>query len=419
MCLRQHRTCIIVFAVLASALLVSPASAQKRALGADDVGPLTRDRVIELAKSQAPPVRIAETQVEESRGQLVGAQIFARENPVLEGLVGPRWATDRTTDVEATLALPIELGARRPRRIAVAKAAIERNQHLVADAQRVTVGAALAGYYRVLHAEARLALARERKALADELLQTAVARQRAGDVATFEVNLAEGEQSRAESEIESEAANVARERAVLAALLGLSSGGSLAIEGDLKDRSLFERIPDDATAAERPDVKAGKAQMAESNAEISLADTARLPDISFRVTYAHEEDADIVLGGVAISLPLFERGQGDRLAARARRNRAVIELQARENAASAELEGARAAFQASVLAVRRLEEKGLPRAIENEAMARESHRTGKIDLSAFLLIRRDALETRREHVDRLLEAALAGVDLFVATGANP
>ena len=42
---------------------------------------------------------------------------------------------------------------------------------------------------------------------------------------------------------------------------------------------------------------------------------------------------------------------------------------------------------------------------------------GKIDFSALLVIRRDALETRREHLDRQLEAALAAVDYWAARGA--
>jgi cobalt-zinc-cadmium efflux system outer membrane protein len=64
-----------------------------------------------------------------------------------------------------------------------------------------------------------------------------------------------------------------------------------------------------------------------------------------------------------------------------------------------------------------LEKRALPRALDNEALAREAHRAGKIDLAAFLLIRRDALDVRREHLDRLLDAALAGIDLWVAVGA--
>jgi cobalt-zinc-cadmium efflux system outer membrane protein len=59
----------------------------------------------------------------------------------------------------------------------------------------------------------------------------------------------------------------------------------------------------------------------------------------------------------------------------------------------------------------------LPLAIENERMARESYAAGKIELTAMLVVRREALDTRAEYLERLLEAALAAVDLWVAQGA--
>jgi cobalt-zinc-cadmium efflux system outer membrane protein len=105
--------------------------------------------------------------------------------------------------------------------------------------------------------------------------------------------------------------------------------------------------------------------------------------------------------------------------ARARHARAEIASAARRAAVRAEVEGARAAYAAAVSAADRLEATALPNAGTIAAMAAEAYRAGKIDLAALLVIRRDALETRREHADRLLDAALAGVDLAVAVGAVP
>jgi len=69
--------------------------------------------------------------------------------------------------------------------------------------------------------------------------------------------------------------------------------------------------------------------------------------------------------------------------------------------------------------LRLLEKDGLPRQQENEALARESYRAGKINLATLLLVRREALDTRREYLERLLEAADAGVNLAAAVGALP
>jgi cobalt-zinc-cadmium efflux system outer membrane protein len=381
---------------------------------------LTREHVVELARRSAPTVRIAETRIAESRGRIVGARVLLPENPVVELLAGPRWADRRTTDVEVTLAVPVQLGGRREKRIASAEAALDRDSSLARDAQRTTVGDAVAAYYRILHAQARVELGQARKALADDLLKTATDRKQAGDVAQLEVNLASAEVSRAESEVLSEQGNLARARAQLAVSLGLGSGESIDVQGRLDDRTSFDAIAANAPNTERADVTAARAEVSGAASDVSLADALRWPELSFRVGYKREDQGtDILIGGFAVSLPVFERGQGARAEARARQDRASIELGARRSVVTVEIEAARVAYRAAVDAVARLEDKGLRLAIENETMARESYRVGKIDLATLLIVRREALDTRREHLERLLEAALAGVDVSVAVGALP
>jgi cobalt-zinc-cadmium efflux system outer membrane protein len=94
-----------------------------------------------------------------------------------------------------------------------------------------------------------------------------------------------------------------------------------------------------------------------------------------------------------------------------------VELGSRRAQASAEVEGARASYLAALSAVHQLEIRGIPRALETETMAQDSYRAGKMDLLGVLVVRREALETRREYLDRLLEAALSAIDVAVATSA--
>ena len=388
---------------------------------ADADPPLTRERVIELARVRAPAVRIAAERVAESRGRLTGARVLVHDNPVLEIGVGPRWALQRTTDYELALSVPIELGGRRDKRIASASADVDRDAALARDAAREMAGAALEAYYRVLHAEAVLALARQRRELAEKLRDTADSRRTAGDATQLDVNLAESEVSRAESDIASAEAQVARARGELASVLGLSSMATIAVEGDLADRSMFDAIPPDGDGPPRPDVIAAEAGVRGAEAEVSLADTLGLPDVAFRVSYVRESDgpADILLGGVSLTIPSFVRGQGPRAETRARRRLAEIDLEARRAAVASEVEAARGMYRAAVEATRRLEEKAVPLAIQNEDLARQSYEAGKLDLVTLLVVRREALDTRRQYLDELLEAALAGVDLSVAVGAVP
>jgi cobalt-zinc-cadmium efflux system outer membrane protein len=156
-----------------------------------------------------------------------------------------------------------------------------------------------------------------------------------------------------------------------------------------------------------------------SRAGIALAEAQAKPDIAFRVGYRHEEGDDIVQAGVSIPLPFFNPGKGLIQEAMARSDRARIDAEARKAAVSSEIEGARRGYAAAAESVRLLEKDGLPRQRENEVLARESYRAGKINLATLLLVRRDALETRREYLERLLEAAEAGVELAAAMGTFP
>lgn len=381
--------------------------------------PLTLSRVIELAGTNSRDVRIAVTRIAEEEGRFTGAQVRSIENPKLEAALGPRIGTTTTVDVDVSVEIPFERGGKRDRRVAVARAGVQREKHAVDDARRHAIAIAVGAYYRVLQADERLRLAEERKALAEELFRVARERHQSGDAPLFDVNLAQAEMSRAKSAIESEKGFVARARAALAASLGLPSGGDLRVEGDLKDRTFFDTIPSETSLEKRSDLLVALAEVDASRAGVALAEAQRRPDIAFRVGYRHEEGNDIVQGGVSIPLPFFNPGKGPVQEARARNDRARIDAEARKAAVSSETEGARRAYAAAAESVRLLEKDGLPRQQENEALARESYRAGKINLATLLLVRRDALDTRREHLERLLEAADAGVNLAAAVGTLP
>jgi cobalt-zinc-cadmium efflux system outer membrane protein len=400
------------FVLVGSALVLLVAGGAR----GDGARSLTFDDVVQLARSQAPAVRLADADVGVERGRRAGARVLVADNPVLSGGVGSRWADERTTDRELSLSVPIELGGQRSKRTAAADADIRVAKERAGDVRRRAAGRAAEIYFEVLFAHEALALSEERRALAERLVETARARKQAGDAAELEVNLAEGELSRARSGVASARRLVASARTRLATMLGLDSMEGVTVAGALDDWS-FVGIDGGTEVGDRSDVRVARARVSDASADVELADARRWPALSFQVTYAHEESADIAFGGLAITLPLFERGQGERAEARAERHRAELEVELTERAASAEVQGAREAYVAAVAAVDEMTGSALPLAIENERMARESYAAGKIELTAMLVVRREALDTRAEYLERLLEAALAAVDLWVAQGA--
>jgi outer membrane protein, heavy metal efflux system len=379
------------------------------------VVPLTLPMVIELA-SDAPEVRLAGTRIAEGEARLAGARVRTLENPKLDLAAGPRSGSETSADVEVGVEIPIELGGRRSKRMALAKAGIEREKYATEDVRRLSVAAAVSAYFRVLQAEERRELARDRKTLADQLLASAQERHHAGDAPKFEVNLAQSEVARAASDIASTQSRIASARTSLARALGLPSGAGLQLAGNLKDRGFFDSILSAPHSPQRPDSLTALAEVEISRAAISLAEAETLPEVAFRVSYKREGSDNVVLGGFSVSLPWLNPRQAPVQEARVQFQRAQMTAEIRQDGIKAELEGARRAYQAAVESVRGMETDGLSLQLENQTLANESYRAGKINLSTLLQLRREALETRREYLEHLFEASEAGVELALAAG---
>jgi cobalt-zinc-cadmium efflux system outer membrane protein len=379
-------------------------------------GTLSLTRVIELAAANAPEVRLSITRIAEGEAKLAGAQVRTLENPKLDLAAGPRNGTDSSVDIEVGFEIPFELGSRRSKRVAFAQAGVQREKYATGDVRLQAVAASVSAYYRVLQAEERLRFSRDRKTLADEQFRTAKERHLSGDVAQFEVNLAQTETARAESDISAAQGRVALARTALAKTLGLPAMTDLQIVGDLRERSLFDAIRSAPAPRERDDLLALRADIDASLAAIALAEADRLPDLAFRMSYKREGNDNIALGGITVTLPFLNPRPGLVQEARIQNQRAHLSAEVRQATISAEIEGARLAYDAAVAAVRRLEADGLTLQQENERLADESYRAGKINLSTLLQVRRDALEMRRDYLERLLEAADAGVELASANG---
>ncbi|TPW17377.1 MAG: outer membrane efflux protein [bacterium] len=166
-------------------------------------------------------------------------------------------------------------------------------------------------------------------------------------------------------------------------------------------------------------MQAAASQLEAAGAEQSLSGASALPDLYFRLNYERAGDRTEWLPGFAVSVPIFDRGQGVRAETRARANRARLELDRRLAAAGAEREATREAYLAAVASVRELEAHAIPQAMDIETMSEESYLNGKSNLGSMLVLRRESLLIRRDYLDRLLEAALRGVDVGLALGLWP
>jgi cobalt-zinc-cadmium efflux system outer membrane protein len=166
---------------------------------------------------------------------------------------------------------------------------------------------------------------------------------------------------------------------------------------------------------QRPEFISLQAETREAEAQQQLGRALRRPDVGFRMGYEREQDDTIVLGGLTVILPAFQRGQGTAAAGAARALRARLQLDTARQTALAELDTAYSVYEQHRLSSERLVADAVPSAQDNETLAQRSYEVGELNLMDFLLIRRDALETRTTVIDRRLDAARSRIAIdFVA-----
>lgn len=377
---------------------------------------LTLAEALRLARERGPRLVAAGLRVTEAEARVRAAGAM-RANPELEAFVEPFPDSDIPAEVEIGLRQEFEAPGRRRARRAAAEASFTAAEAGRLDEQRRLCEEVAAGFFRTIHARDRSALADAAHALDSELLQVAERRHALGEAVVLEVNLARSAAARSASHALAAAAQQEFELGALRRLLGMGAAEPLDLQGDLVTDGTLESSRLTGTVSGRPDVAELRAERDAAEADVTAAATLRRPEWGVGAAYTREEGESQILGGVRFTLPLANRGTGETIEAAARRDRLVLAADEAERAAEVELQAALAAYRLRREAVGVLAADALPWVDDNQALALRSYEAGQIGLPDYLLMRRELFETRALYLDRLLEAALAGVVVAGAAGA--
>jgi outer membrane protein, heavy metal efflux system len=378
---------------------------------------ITLDQAFARARARAPLIIAAQDRIDEARGRLTGASVLLQENPSIETSLGPRYSPNGdTTDFDVSISQPLEPGGRRGARIEGARAGIDRQTATSRDVARRLLRDVGVAFSRGLAAKERLRLAEASSKIADELFQSMKRRFQAGDVPILDVNLARNSSARARAEVRSSQAAYISVMGDLRIFLGMSGDEPLEISGDLHDRQRFDLSNLMAKTGDRPDLRALAAEKAEANADVRLGKSFRWPTIAPAFSYKRDQGDNVIQGGLRVTLPIFNRGQELQAVGQARTKRLDRELEATKRAVSVEVRTAFDVYNLQVAAVEELELDALPSLEENETLARRSFEEGEIGLAELLLIRREGFDLRTIYTERLLEAAIAGIELESRAG---
>lgn len=382
-------------------------------------GPLTVDLPTALtrARERAPEAIAALARIGEAEAARSGARILFTRNLELEVGAGPRFGDPRTTNFEARIGQQLE-PTRRSARIRVADAGVLHAQALSeAELRELSLQAANV-FNEARHADLVVELARRTAEVAARGTEAAERRRKAGDITDLDVDLAKIALGSARAAVAT--AQAARSDAIgrLAVLIGAGPDDVITLVGDLRPAPMtLDALR--ATVPVRADVRALEAEAHVATAEGSLATASGRPDLGVWIGFERDENDSILLGGLSVTLPLWNRAQGDKAVARARGRRAELERSAVLGAASRQVIDAFESYTRAREAVELFDREVVPPLIDSEKLLGRSIETGQITIGIYLVARQEILNARREHLDRQLALAKAAALARFVAGVSP
>jgi cobalt-zinc-cadmium efflux system outer membrane protein len=329
---------------------------------------------------------------------------------------------ERETPTRAySLALPLEIGGKRARRIELGEATVRAGE---AEFQ-VTVlevrSSVRRAYFSTVIAEARTSVLDEVNAFATRSRDAARDRFQAGSVPRLDLLQAELALAQVENDAIAARAAAGAARTQLNALLALPLDSRIPLPTSIDEASL---APADAAVARAlsssAELMALDRRIEQQRARLALARALQVPDVTPEAALTRGSEPEFDTGwraAVTVSLPLFTRHRAGVDVEQA----AIAQLTADRTAAAARISGEVASASTRAEAQRqqyvKYRDQILPQALEVERMAEDSYRLGQTGIAALL----QALQASRDARLRSLQVAAdfqnALADLERAIGA--
>lgn len=390
---------------------------------AEPTGPLHLTDALATALLQNPVLAAFSYEVRAAEARILQAGVLPNPEIALEleeyGRGGAGFDSAETAVVLGQL---FELGGKRRwrTRIAAAEGDLAGWDY---ESKRLDIFAETAKRFTsALAAQQRLDLAGSAEELAEKTSLAVAERVKAGKESPLQASKSEAEleMARMEAGEAENALGVARTK--LAAMWGVEQVSFGDVEGSLD--GVLQDIPSLDTLRSRlalnPDLARGEAELRLRRAVVSAERAARVPDLEASVGYRHfEEDGTHAFAfGIGLPLPLFDRNQGNIVAAGHELSKAEAERAATESALVAELAEIHAALTSSHQRVKTLRGKVVPAMEQAFEAAREGYRHGKYGFLELLDAQRGLFEVKGALLDALSNYHVALIDIQRITGTR-
>ncbi len=390
----------------------------------------------EAALRSNPDLRAAGLDTAIARGAFRQAGLV-RFNPSADLLLGVG-----ANVAEPSLSQEIELFGQRGARRAVGRARVDLTRADVVNVRRLTLGAVDRTFYRLVAATRRTELADDVFALNQRLADVAERQLAAGEISRLDYNLAVVELGRSRAFAIAVRRERTQEDIELRRLLGVNANVPLQPVIDSTQhpapadsariiapdviavlRMAGALDVDSLTALalrQRPDLAAATSAVRLATADVAVSRREGLPNLVARVASEARNSGSgrVVRPGVGITLPLFNRNQGETEGKRAAVTQVTLQRDALTTRVRAEIAAAVMSYRSAAVQVEVLETTVLAPARQNRQLLETAYREGKVGLPVLLLIRNQVIGAELDYWSAWLAEREAIAVLAEATGAN-
>jgi outer membrane protein, heavy metal efflux system len=383
--------------------------------------PLHLAGAVRIALDRSPEIGAARSRVKEAEANLRAARLY--ENPEAEGEVA-REDPEGKYEWGAGLRMPLDVSGQVRYRTQAAEAALRGAKLEENDASRKVGAAAAAAYIEAVLAVERVRLAEANLNLRERLFTIADEKYLVGDVPMLERALATAEVADARARVKRGQGQAQEAWARLAGALFLPTrelteiGRDIWVEPPLGDLAVLS----EKALRGRSDVDA-LLQRAEAESGTALALYAeRWAGVSVGAGFSRqwdgEEQENVARIGFSIPLPIINRREGERDAARARAQALLHEADARRREILADLEAAFNRLKEADDAFALYNDEVVRLTADNAARMEEAYGYGSVTASAVIQAEErysSALEGFLEALEERSKAA----SLLIATVGEP
>lgn len=378
---------------------------------------LNLNEAVQRALEADPQIKAGIENIRQAEADLVSAGLLPNPEALSDLLMMPwgqpfrptRQGGPTQTDVFVSFPIDWFLFGKRAAAIVTAQKGVDVATAHFADLIRQRISGTIAAYYDVLEAQALLDLAKTNLDSYQQLGNNLATMLRVGAVPRMALNRVRLDTFSAQREVRAMDAQFVAAVSRFRSFLGIEEGTPVAAVGTLDVKTPAEPLTADAAFAlaqeNRPDLIALQRQIAMAEAGVALEESRAFPQVkpAFGYTgqFQHEFDQPNAHSwnvALQMSLPVFDRNQGNIAKARSRKAQAELHLHAQLVSLRAELEQAVKNFQAARDALVIDDPGQLEAASEIRDKMRMAFEYGEVPLIDVFDSQRAYLQTYRLHI---------------------